>query len=107
MGPVVRVLTRTVRWRLALIGAGLAASVGVVGCSLFPTDASPPPTDSTVRIDTRWVVGEAAAAVGLSKWFLYRQSKSNPAARRLGGAIRWDVEVLKALMAEQAKNRDD
>lgn len=64
MGPVVRVLTRTVRWRLALIGAGLAASVGVVGCSLFPTDASPPPTDSTVRIDTRWVVGEAAAAVG-------------------------------------------
>ena len=31
----------------------------------------------------------------------------NPAARRLGGAIRWDVEVLKALMAEQAKNRDD
>ena len=50
---------------------------------------------------------KAAEAVGLSKWFLYRQAKGNPAARRLGGAIRWDVEILKALMAEQAKNRDD
>jgi len=49
---------------------------------------------------------EAAAAVGLSKFFLYRQSKSNPAARRLGSALRWDVEVLKNLMAEQAKTSD-
>ena len=49
---------------------------------------------------------EAAEAVGLSKFFLYRQSKSNPAARRLGGALRWDVEVLKALMAEQATTSD-
>lgn len=49
---------------------------------------------------------EAAAAVGVSKWFLYRQRKGNPAARRLGGAIRWDVEALKDLMAEQAKTGD-
>ena len=49
---------------------------------------------------------EAADAVGVSKWFLYRQAKGNPAARRLGKALRWDMEVLKTFMAEQAKNRD-
>lgn len=44
----------------------------------------------------------AAKAVGLSKWFLYRNWPSIPAAYRAGKALRWDVEALKAWMKEQA-----
>lgn len=50
---------------------------------------------------------QAAVAVGLSTFFLYRKAKVIPAARRCGRALRWDVEALKTWMAEQAKNRDD
>lgn len=48
----------------------------------------------------------AAKAVGLSKWYLYRNWPSIPAAYRAGKALRWDVEALKTWMkaqAEQAK----
>ncbi|MDR4495057.1 MAG: hypothetical protein R3B74_11660 [Nitrospirales bacterium] len=44
----------------------------------------------------------AAKAVGLSKWFLYRNWPNIPAAYRAGKALRWDVEALKTWMREQA-----
>ena len=46
----------------------------------------------------------AAKAVGLSRWFLYRNAKNNPAARRAGKALRWDLDRLKDWMAENAGN---
>lgn len=45
---------------------------------------------------------EAAKAVGLSPYFLYRQARGNPAAYRAGRALRWDLEALKAWMRQQA-----
>ncbi|MGD9851730.1 MAG: hypothetical protein AB7T38_10710 [Nitrospirales bacterium] len=46
----------------------------------------------------------AAKAVGLSKWYLYRNWPSIPAAYRAGKALRWDVEALKAWMKTQAEH---
>lgn len=46
----------------------------------------------------------AAKAVGLSKWFLYRNWPNIPAAYRAGKALRWDVEELKEWMRKQAKS---
>ena len=45
---------------------------------------------------------EAATLVGLSPYFLYRNSKVFPGAYRAGKALRWDVGQLKAWMANQA-----
>ncbi len=44
---------------------------------------------------------EAAKAVHLSKWYLYRNAKRIPAAHRAGRALRWDVEALKQWMRDQ------
>jgi len=45
---------------------------------------------------------EAATLVGLSPYFLYRNSKVFPGAHRAGKALRWDVAQLKTWMASQA-----
>jgi len=48
---------------------------------------------------------EAAMALGLSQFFLYRNSSVFPGAYRAGKAIRWDVAQLKAWMASQASRQ--
>ncbi len=48
---------------------------------------------------------EAARAVGLSPYFLYRHADHLPAAHRAGRALRWDVPSLKAWMREQATSK--
>jgi len=45
---------------------------------------------------------EAAQAVGLSQFFLYRNANHIPAAYRAGRALRWDVSELKEWMRQQA-----
>lgn len=54
---------------------------------------------SALLVDTH----EAARVCGLSPSFLYRSWKGNPAARRAGRALRWDVNELKEWMREQAQ----
>ncbi len=46
---------------------------------------------------------EAARAVGLSPYFLYRHADKIPAAYRAGRALRWDVEELRSWMRTQAE----
>jgi len=56
-------------------------------------------TASTIQlVDTK----EAAKQLGLSPFFLYRNSKVFPGAHRAGKALRWDVAQLKEWMAGQA-----
>ncbi len=50
---------------------------------------------------------EAANLVGLSPYFLYRNSKVFPGAYRAGKAIRWDVAQLKSWMASQAAQKSN
>ena len=50
---------------------------------------------------------EAATLVGLSPYFLYRNSKVFPGAYRAGKAIRWDVAQLKSWMANQATKQSN
>ena len=48
---------------------------------------------------------DAARAVGLSPYFLYRHADEIPAAHRAGRALRWDIPTLKIWMREQATAR--
>jgi predicted DNA-binding transcriptional regulator AlpA len=48
---------------------------------------------------------EAAKAVGLSTFYLYRNADRIPATFRAGRALRWDIELLRAWMRAQAANR--
>jgi predicted DNA-binding transcriptional regulator AlpA len=54
----------------------------------------PPPLVST---------REAARAVGINPFFLYRRVHQIPAVYRAGRVLRWDVEALKEWMREQAR----
>ena len=49
----------------------------------------------------------AARALGLSPFFLYRNSKVFPGAHRAGKALRWDVAQLKSWMANQATKQSN
>ena len=49
----------------------------------------------------------AAKAVGLSRWYLYRNADKIPAAHRAGRALRWDVGALKQWMRDQAKRENE
>lgn len=46
---------------------------------------------------------QAAKAVGLNPFFLYRRIHEIPGVYRAGRVLRWDVEVLKKWMREQAR----
>ncbi len=50
---------------------------------------------------------EAAIALGLSPFFLYRNSSVFPGAHRAGKALRWDVAQLKGWMANQAAQKSN
>ncbi len=45
----------------------------------------------------------AAQKTKLSKWYLYRNARKIPACFRAGKAIRWDIELLRKWMREQAE----
>ncbi len=46
---------------------------------------------------------EAAQAVGLSRFFLYRHSSEISACYRGGKALRWDVQELRLWMRREAQ----
>ena len=44
----------------------------------------------------------AAKEVGLTPWYLYKNSEKLPGAYRAGKALRWDINELKAWMRKKA-----
>ncbi len=47
---------------------------------------------------------QAAKMYGVSKSWLYKNWKDNPAALRAGRALRWDLKKLREWMRQQAQN---